>query len=70
MLMTRTIHEKNNSMPIKIKNTLTENTQYDLKQNLFDPTKSSPPNSFMLKLYTRMIEYESGHKNNVIFDNK
>ena len=70
MLMTRTIHEKNNSMPIKIKNTFAEKTQYDLKQNLFDPTKSSPPNTFMLKLYSRMIEYESGQKNNIILDNK
>jgi hypothetical protein len=30
-----------------------------LKQNFFDPTKSSPPNNFMIKLYTRILEYES-----------
>ena len=27
---------------------------YILKQNSFDPTKSSPPNDFMLKLQCRM----------------
>jgi hypothetical protein len=25
-----------------------------LKQNFFDPTKSSPPNDFMIKLHMRM----------------
>ena len=25
--------------------------EYSLKQNFFDPSKSSPPNEFMLKLY-------------------
>ena len=33
--------------------------QYSLKQNFFDPTKSSPPNIFMIKLYSRMINYEN-----------
>jgi hypothetical protein len=28
--------------------------EYSLKQNLFDPTKSSPPNEFMNKLRSRM----------------
>ena len=28
--------------------------EYDLKQNLFDPSKSSPPNEFMIKLRLRM----------------
>jgi hypothetical protein len=27
---------------------------YSLKQNFFDPTKSSPPNDFMIKLHMRM----------------
>jgi len=27
---------------------------YSLKQNFFDPTKSSPPNEFMIKLHMRM----------------
>ena len=30
---------------------------YGLKQNLFDPSKSSPPNEFMLKLNMRMNMY-------------
>jgi len=62
MLMNRTTYYNNsNTIPIKIKNNLPENKQYSLKQNLFDPMKCSPPNTFMLKLYSRMIEYESGH---------
>jgi hypothetical protein len=32
--------------------------EYSLKQNFFDPTKSSPPNNFMLKLYERMSVYK------------
>ena len=33
--------------------------EYSLKQNFFDPSKSSPPNDFMLKLQLRMSHYES-----------
>ena len=33
--------------------------EYSLKQNLFDPTKSSPPNEFMNKLRTRMTLHGS-----------
>jgi hypothetical protein len=44
------------TLPIPI--TMNKN-QYSLKQNFFDPTKSSPPNNFMIKLYTRILEYES-----------
>jgi hypothetical protein len=42
------------------------NNQYDLKQNNFDPSKSSPPNDFMEKLILRMSVYESFSKNGVI----
>lgn len=31
--------------------------EYSLKQNFFDPTKSSPPNEFMQKLQMRMSIY-------------
>ncbi len=31
--------------------------EYSLKQNFFDPTKSSPPNEFMIKLHMRMNKY-------------
>jgi len=30
------------------------NKSYSLKQNFFDPSKSSPPNEFMIKLHMRM----------------
>jgi hypothetical protein len=33
--------------------------EYSLKQNFFDPSKSSPPNDFMLKLQLRMSLYDS-----------
>lgn len=33
--------------------------EYDLKQNFFDPSKSSPPNDFMIKLQMRMCYYDS-----------
>jgi hypothetical protein len=35
----------------------TVNTNYSLNQNIFDPSKSSPPNEFMLKLKQRMNVY-------------
>jgi hypothetical protein len=31
--------------------------EYSLKQNFFDPSKSSPPNEFMIKLHIRMNMY-------------
>ncbi len=33
--------------------------EYSLKENFFDPSKSSPPNEFMLKLKLRMSHYNS-----------
>ncbi len=33
--------------------------EYDLKQSFFDPSKSSPPNDFMMKLQMRMCHYGS-----------
>lgn len=36
--------------------------EYSLKQNFFDPTKSSPPNNFMLKLQLRMSHYDLFNK--------
>jgi len=37
-------------------------SEYSLKQNFFDPSKSSPPNEFMLKLQLRMSVYNSFNK--------
>ena len=69
-LKRKTDDNKNSSVPIKIKNTFLEKNQYSLKKNFFDPAKSSPPNIFMIKLYARMVQYDSNHKNDIIFDNK
>ena len=56
------IHER--SKPIPIKQNMTTNMkinspkgEYSLKQNFFDPSKSSPPNEFMIKLHMRMNKY-------------
>jgi hypothetical protein len=35
----------------------TPKSEYSLKQNSFDPSKSSPPNEFMIKLHMRMNKY-------------
>ena len=32
---------------------------YSSKKNLFDPSKSSPPNNFLNKLHTRMNSFEN-----------
>jgi len=47
---------KNLSTKLKIESPKGE---YSLKQNFFDPSKSSPPNNFMNKLEMRMRIYNS-----------
>jgi hypothetical protein len=32
-----------------------------LIENVFDPTKASPPNDFMLKLFSRMNKFNNKH---------
>ena len=66
------IHER--IEPISIKKNLSTNMkinspfgEYSLKQNSFDPSKSSPPNEFMIKLHMRMNKYYL-HKN-IVDDN-
>ena len=69
----RVIHERSLFAPVsqisptsrRVENGFTE---YSLKQNVFDPSKSSPPNDFMLKLQLRMSIYNNF--NNNIFQNK
>jgi hypothetical protein len=59
---TRVIHERTNILPIQqILSTSKKEilSDYSLKQNFFDPSKSSPPNDFLLKLQMRMNVYES-----------
>ena len=58
------IHERTNIIPIK-QNLSTSmkatspKSEYSLKQNFFDPSKSSPPNEFMIKLHMRMNIYNT-----------
>ncbi len=56
------IRERSKIIPIKqnLSTSMKENSpkgEYSLKQNFFDPSKSSPPNDFMIKLQTRMNKY-------------
>ena len=56
------IHKATNIIPIKQKLSTSVkesnlNSEYSLKQNFFDPSKSSPPNEFMIKLQMRMNMY-------------
>jgi hypothetical protein len=61
----RIIHERSDIIPIQQhsptykKATFDFDTEYSLMQNIFDPSKSSPPNEFMLKLQLRMSLYNS-----------
>jgi hypothetical protein len=62
------IHEKSNiilikqnlSTPMKINSP--SKGEYSLKQNFFDPSKSSPPNEFMIKLHMRINRYHMDNK--------
>jgi hypothetical protein len=58
------IYERSNIIPIpQISPTnKTQENEYSLKQHFFDPSKSSPPNDFMLKLHLRMSLYNSFNK--------
>jgi len=38
--------------------------QYSLNENFFDPSKSSPPNEFMIKLHMRMNIYNKNYTHN------
>ena len=39
--------------------------QYSLNENVFDPSKGSPPNEFLLKLKLRMTIYNSFIKDEI-----
>ena len=67
---TRAINERSNIIPISQKSPTNKkedfrNSEYSLKQNFFDPSKSSPPNEFMLKLKIRMDRYNLTNFNNL-----
>jgi hypothetical protein len=64
MLATSQYVIRERSEPIPIKQNLATSMninspkgEYSLKQNFFDPSKSSPPNEFMIKLHMRMNKY-------------
>jgi len=68
------IHERSNIIPIKHNLStsmlnLSPKGEYSLKQNFFDPSKSSPPNDFMIKLHKRMQIYSSSPFKDIIVDN-
>ena len=62
------IQERSNIIPIKqtlstsMKINSPSKGEYSLKQNFFDPSKSSPPNEFMIKLHMRMNKYYMDNK--------
>lgn len=61
------VHDKSDIIPIPISKNkqysptnikkTNQKEEYSLKQNLFDPTKNSPPNEFMNNLRIRMSMY-------------
>ena len=61
------IRERSDIIPIKqnLTTSMKINSpkgEYSLKQNFFDPTKSSPPNDFIIKLHMRMNKYYLDNK--------
>jgi hypothetical protein len=61
------IHERTTIIPISQNSPTNKKdgfsvNEYSLKQSIFDPSKSSPPNEFMLKLRLRMNHYETFSK--------
>jgi hypothetical protein len=61
------IRERSPIIPIKqnLSTSMKTNSpkgEYSLKQNFFDPSKSSPPNEFMIKLHMRMNKYHMDNK--------
>ena len=65
----RIIHERSKLIPIPQSSPTNKKVgfsvnEYSLKQNFFDPSKSSPPNEFMLKLQLRMSIYNNFNNNN------
>ena len=58
--MKSSIYERSKNIPISISSpTSKKGYEYSLNTSFFDPTKSSPPNDFMMKLRMRMNSYNS-----------
>ena len=69
------IHERSYIIPIKqnLSTHMKINSlkgEYSLKQNFFDPSKSSPPNDFMIKLHMRMSVYNSNNHTGIKDDSR
>ena len=62
------IKERTNIIPINTNLSIKMKSEIEnclsLKQNFFDPSKSSPPNEFMLKLQKRINIYNNIYYNN------
>ena len=60
-------HEKSNEIPINKKKYIENinNYEHSLTQQFFDPTKSSPPNHFIIKLHARIYAYNYNHETKV-----
>lgn len=60
------IREKSKMIPIKNNlSTTSLKSEYSIKQNLFDPSKSSPPNDFMKKLEKRIKKHTNFYVDNM-----
>ena len=57
------IHEKTQPIILKKVLTIENNSELGLNHTCFDPSKMSPPNSFMDKLMKRMDNYYSPTNN-------
>ena len=62
----RIMHDRTISIPIKktLSTSMKDSSpkgEYSLKQNIFDPSKMSPPNEFMNKVRMRMSIYNMGY---------
>ena len=70
------IHERSPILPIKRSVSTDMNlngspkAEYSLKQTFFDPSKSSPPNEFMIKLHMRMNIYNSSNSTQIKDDSR
>jgi hypothetical protein len=53
------IHEKTQPIPLKKVSSFETTSELSLNHTFFDPSKMSPPNSFMDKLMKRMDNYYS-----------
>jgi hypothetical protein len=66
------IYERSKNIPIPQHSPTTKKVsfienEYSLTNSFFDPSKSSPPNDFILKLQLRMNQYDSfNNVNNLI----